>query len=291
MKRLAVLIMIAANLRICAQESPAQRASWNEPIKPFRVAGNVYHVGVAGVTAFLIATPAGSFLLDGGFPETAPLIERNIAALGFRLQDVKLLLNSHAHYDHCGGLTELKKRSGARLVASAGDSASSGGRRILTCAPTQDSHIPEDSSFSPPDVDRVISDNETVELGGVRLTAHLTPGHTRGCTTWTMKTSGGVVHDVLFYCSTTVAGNKLVNNPKYPNIVSDYEQTFAKLRLLGCDVFLAPHGSIFHRDEKIELLAAGQKNAFVNSGDLQTYIAQSEQEFRLELARQQAKSQ
>ena len=286
MKRFALLAVIASNLQVRAQENATQRASWNEPVKPFRVAGNVYHVGVAGVTAFLITTPAGSILLDGGFLETAPLIERNIETLGLRLQDVRLLLNSHAHYDHCGGLTELKKRSGAKLVASAGDSESFHGRRKLTCLPSRSSRIPSDDSFSPPDVDRVIGNNESVELGGVKLTAHLTPGHTRGCTTWTMKTSGDTIYNVLFYCSTTVAGNRLVNNREYPNIVSDYEKTFAKLRSLQCDVFLAPHGSLFHRDEKIELLEAGRKDAFVNSDDLKAYVDESERAFREELARQ-----
>ena len=136
----------------------------------------------------------------------------------------------------------------------------------------------------------MIGDNEAVELGGVRLTAHLTPGHTRGCTTWTMQSSGGDrAYNIVFYCSTTVAGNHLVNNSEYPDIVSDFEKTFAKLRKLPCDVFLAPHGSFFRRAEKTALLEAGRKDAFVNSDDLKTYVDQSQQAFRKELARQKEK--
>src|SRR5262249_6079486 len=149
-----------------------------------------------------------------------------------------------------------------------------------------------DSSFTPAIVDRAIADGETLELGGVALMARLTPGHTKGCTTWTMKTSSGArTYHVVFYCSTTVAGNRLVRNPEYPDIASDYEKTFATLRRLPCDVFLAPHGSFFHRDEKIVALHRGQKDAFVDSGELKRYIAQSEASFRQELTEQRVKGQ
>jgi metallo-beta-lactamase class B len=248
-------------------------------VKPFRIIGNVYYVGVEGVAAYLITTPEGSILLDGGFEESAPLIAKSVADLGFRISDVKYLLNSHAHYDHCGGLAALKKLSGARMVASQGDNAAlrSGqfkGKEVL----------------SPPvQVDRVIRDREMVALGGSVLTAHLTPGHTPGCTTWSLPvTDHGKTFQVVFYCSTTVAANNLVTNRATPRIVSDYEHSFAVLRELPCDVFLAPHPSFFHRDDKLTQLAAGRWDAFVDPGELRKFVDQSQQDFEHELAQQRA---
>jgi metallo-beta-lactamase class B len=280
--RRAFLVAFVIGSQIFAQNSSEERAAWNKPVKPFRIIGNIYYVGVQGASAFLITTSKGAILLDGGFAETAPLIEKSISDLGMRMSDVKVLLNSHAHYDHCGGLTELKRRSGAKMIASAGDSAVSNGRRQLNC-------VDKVRSFAPAEVDRVIADNETVELGGTVLTAHLTPGHTKGCTTWSTPVSAaGKTYQVVFYCSTTVAGNRLVHNAEYPNIVSDYERTFAKLRKLTCDVFLAPHGSLFHLDEKMAAAARGQADAFVDPTELRKYVDESEREFREELAKQRA---
>jgi metallo-beta-lactamase class B len=237
-RRIASLALLAIGPQLVAQQTPEERVSWNRPFKPFNIVGNIYYVGVQGVSAFLITTPQGSILLDGGFPESAPLIEKNISDLGFRLQDVKFLLNSHAHYDHCGGLTELKKRSGAIMIASAGDSTASTGIRRLNCA---------DDERSFPD---------------------------------------GKTHHVVFYCSTTVAANKLVNNPDDPNIVADYQETFAKPKRLPCDVFLGPHSGFFNRDAKLAAIQRGQKDAFIDPNELQKYVKQSERDFRKELAQQ-----
>jgi metallo-beta-lactamase class B len=255
-----------------AQSSPEQRAAWNQPVKPFRIIGNIYYVGAANVSSFLITTPAGAFLLDGGLPETAQLIEKNIAELGFSIKDVKFLLNSHAHFDHCGGLAELKKHSGARLVAS--------DRDALVLWTGQGGGGP----FPKVRTSHVIGDQQTIGLAGTVLTAHLTPGHTKGCTTWTTPvTDGGKTYQVVFYCSTTVV-DKLVNNPDYPEIVSDYERTFAALRKIPCDVFLAPHGEFFKLDEKRKRLEAGQLDAFVDPAEMQKYVDESEKAFRKQLA-------
>ncbi len=136
-------------------------------------------------------------------------------------------------------------------------------------------------------VDRVVRDGDTVSLAAVTLTAHLTPGHTKGCTTWTMPVSDGAKsYRVVFDCSTTVAGNQLVNNPKYPQILDDYGQSFEILRNLPCDIFLAPHPEFFRMDEKLERLKAGSKDAFVDTGELKQFVAQSEQDFQEELSRQ-----
>lgn len=255
----------------CARQAPDQRLAWNTPVQPFRIVGNVHYVGAAGVSAFLIATPDGSILLDGGLPETAPQIARNAAAIGFRMADVKLLLNSHAHFDHAGGLAELKTLSRASMVASAGDAETlrRGGSDMPAVA-----------------VDRVVSDGDTVALGGTTLTAHVTPGHTRGCTTWTMTTAEqGRSYDVIFYCSTSVV-DRLAGNTGYPTIVDDYERSFAALRRMRADVFLGPHPDFFAMDAKRGGMAGGAANPFVDPGELQRFVGRSEEQFRAELARQ-----
>jgi metallo-beta-lactamase class B len=242
-------------------------------MEPFHIVGNIYYVGVAGVSSFLITTPAGGILLDAGFPETAPLIEKSIVGLGFRIEYVKLLLNSHAHYDHAGGLAELKRRTGASLVVSEGD------------APKL--RKGEGSDFPAVIVDRTIHDRETVQLGDVKLTARVTPGHTKGCTTWTTyATEGGKTYDVVFYCSTTVV-DRLVDNRGYPQIVTDYQRSFFELRGLPCDVFLAPHGSFFRLDEKRAKAAVSNTNPFIDSTELRTYVEKSERDFQNELNGQQ----
>jgi metallo-beta-lactamase class B len=267
-----------------AQRDSGERAEWNRPVAPFHIIGNIYYVGVSGVTSFLITTAQGHILVDGGFPETAPIIAKNIAALGFRMQDVKVLLNSHAHYDHCGGLAELKRLSGAQMVASRADAEvlESGGRVSFEGW--------KNSGFPPVKVDRVIADEETVRLGDVALTANLTPGHTKGCTTWTMPVNvAGKTYHVVFFCSTSVPGYRLVNNLKYPEIAADYQRSFARLRRLPCDVFLAPHGGFFHLAEKRARLGKGGANPFVDPTEFRTFLDNSERDFQRELKKQQAK--
>lgn len=264
-----------------AQSNASARAEWNRPVEPFRIIGDIYYVGVSEVASYLITTPQGHILLDGGFAETPPIIEKNITELGFRVHDVKYLLNSHAHYDHCGGLAELKRISGARMVASRADA------EVLESGRQRNYSIP-DSLFPAVKVDRLIDDGEKVQLGGVTLTAILTPGHTKGCTTWTMPVEdAGKTYHVVFYCSTSVPGYPLVGNTRYPQIVSDYERSFARLRQLPCDVFLGPHGSFFHLMEKCAQLAKGGPNPFVDPSELRKYVDQSEAEFQRELKAQQ----
>jgi len=261
-----------------AQSNSAARMAWNKPVKPFRIAGNIYYVGMAGVSSFLVVTPAGDILLDGGLPESAAPIERNIAALGFHVRDVKYLLNSHAHYDHCGGLAKLKRESGAQMIASQGDAPAlaSGDQPGFSSAPAVK-------------VDRIIDDGATVTLGGVLLTAHITPGHTKGCTTWTMPvTEGGRKYNVLFYCSTSVVDN-LVNNRNYPNIAADYEASFQKLRALPCDIFLGSHPGFFNMDEKLRRRAAGGPNPFIDPAEYRAFVDHSEQDFRAALKKQTVK--
>jgi metallo-beta-lactamase class B len=247
-----------------------------QPFHPFRVIGNVYFVGLSGVSSFLIATPEGSILLDGTYKESATQIARNIAALGFRVNDVKYLLNSHVHNDHAGGLAELKRLSGARMVASSGD-----GRWLQAGGP----EVP------PVIVDRMIGDGETLELGGSTLTARITPGHTPGCTTWTMTTTeNGQSYRVVFYCSTATVdtGSIVGSEARYPGVMADYERSFRILRDLPCDVFLHAHPDQFHMHDKRKHLKAGGPNPFVDPTALRRHVDESEREFRAELARQRS---
>jgi metallo-beta-lactamase class B len=256
------------------------RAAWNKPHQPFQVIGNVYYVGTAGVSAFLIRTPAGDILTDGGLPESAPLIEKNIRALGVKLSDIKILLNSHAHFDHAGGLAALKRATGAKLYASAADKPFLESGRITFGPSVAD-------PFPPVKVDKVIADGETISLGGATLTAHLTPGHTPGCTSWTMPVKdSGRTYQVMFFCSISVAGNPLTGTPAYPNIAQDYLSSFAKLANMRVDIFLAPHGAQFGMDAKLARVKPGAANPFFDPEELQHYLAGARTDYDAELAKQ-----
>jgi metallo-beta-lactamase class B len=262
----------------------AMRQSWAVPQAPFRIIGNIYYVGTHELAAYLIRTPDGDILIDGTLPETASQVEHNIEALGVPLAAVKILLNSHAHYDHAGGLAQLKRDTGARLYASAGDAP------IL-----ETGHIDfgptKTDDFPPVHVDRIVKDNERITLGGTVLTAHLTPGHTPGCTSWTIPvTEAGKRHVAIDYCSTTVAGNPLVNNAADPTIVAQYRHSFAVLKTIRADVFLASHASFYDPQEKLAAREAGDANAFVDPDELARFVTASERDFDVELAKQKAEA-
>ncbi len=260
-------------------------ANWTAPTEPFRIGGNLYYVGTAGLSAYLLTSPQGHVLIDGAMPTSAKMIEANIESLGFKPGDVKVLLNTHAHFDHAGGLAELKKDTGAKLYAAAGD------RQALETGTYVGSEDVKAFDFAPVKVDHVLKDGEQVRLGSIVLTAHLTPGHSGGCTTWTFPVKiDGAERQALLYCSTSVAANRLVSKakgPQYPGIVADYETTFAKLKTLQADVFLAPHAEQFGLAAKRAKLAAGGPNPFVDPGELQRTVAASEAAFRADLAKQQ----
>ncbi|MBK8197458.1 MAG: subclass B3 metallo-beta-lactamase [Acidobacteria bacterium] len=251
---------------------------WNDPAPAFTVIGNIHYVGTDTVSAFLITTPDGHFLIDGILPQSAPLILDNIRALGFDPGDVKYLLNSHAHIDHAGGLAGLQRATGAVMVASAADKpyleagdigfGPSGGMK-----------------FPPVRVDRVIADGEALTLGGVTMTAHLTPGHSPGCTSWTLPVTGadGAPHTAFFHCSSTVAGQKLVPE-SYPGMVEAYWETFEKVRTFEADIFLANHDNFFGLKERRARLMAGDANAFVDPGALQAFNSAMEKAFETQLA-------
>lgn len=268
---IALLILLPS---VANSQATADYRAMNQPVAPFHIIGNIYYVGASDVTSFLIVTPAGDILLDGGFVETAPQIEANIQKLGFKLTDVKFLLNSHAHFDHAGGFADLKKRTGAQLIAMEGDAG------VLADGGLTDFYFGGKQQFPPIKPNRVIHDGDTVALGGVTLTAHSTPGHTRGCTAWTMTTEeNGKTYRVVFVGSASIlSGYSFIKRPghpeSYPGIGADYEKTVRVLQSLPCDVFLAPHGSFFDLDDKRQALAKGAKeNPFIDPAGYQAYVA------------------
>lgn len=254
-----------------SQSTPFFQAM-NRPIDPFKIAGNVYYVGASGVASFLVTTTGGHILIDGGFDETVPLIEKNLQALGFKLEDIKILLCHHAHIDHAGGLAALKKKTGAILVASEADAI------LLANGGKNDFHFGDTIPFPPVKADRIVKDMEEVQLGDTVLTTHLTPGHTKGCLTWTMQVrENDKEYDLVFVGSVSAPGYRLVDNPKYLAIADDYARSFAILKSLPCDIFVSYHGGFFQMDEKLQRRKENPAvNPFVDPQGYRQAIEQAE---------------
>ena len=279
----SVLFLLFFSFSVCAQADERDRA-WNAPVEPFHVIGDVYYVGAAEITSFLITTPEGHILLDGGFAETAPQILANIKKLGYKPEDVKILLNSQAHYDHAAGLAALKRATGARLFATREDAV------LLENGGKDDFAFGDKYPFEPVKVDRFVEDGEKIKLGHLTLEAVLTPGHTKGCTTWTLVTREvDRKISVVFVGSTTAPGYQLAANEKYPNIVADFERTFSILKKLKPDVFLASHGNFFNLTEKAAKRRAGiSPNPFIDPQGYRDFLTKTEAQFREQLKTQQA---
>ncbi len=273
-------LLLAASL--LAQADP----TWTESFPAFKIVGNVYYVGSRGLASYLITTPKGHILINSNLASSVPQIRDSVEKLGFRFSDVKILLISHAHWDHDAGSAEVKKITGAQYMVMDADVpvVESGGKSDFQYGNNAGMLYP------PAKVDRVLHGGDQVTLGGVVLTAHLTPGHTKGCTTWTLKVSdGGRTYNVVIVGSPNVnPGYKLVNNAKYPDIAKDYEKTFRVLRQLPCDVFLGAHGGYYNMEEKFAKLKKGGENPFLDPEGYRTFVAEKEQAFRSELAKQSA---
>ena len=273
------------NVLVLAMTAVGQGSSdWYEPFPAHKVVGNVYYVGSKDLATFLITTPEGHILINSGFDRTVPLIQKSVESLGFKMTDVKILLASHAHADHVAGLAALRKATGAKVYIMRGDDRviSSGG---------EGQYLYTTSRWPPCQVDRVLEDGDEVKLGGVTLVARLTPGHTRGCTTWTWRVEdGGKTYDVVVIGSPNVnPGFRLVNNKEYPEIGADFARTFEVLKGLPCDVFLGAHGAYYGMVQRYALLKNGQADAFVNPGGYKEYVAQKERAYRRTLAEQEGK--
>lgn len=280
---LPLIALAVASLQGANDYAPAN-PEWNRPVEPFRIIGNVHYVGAAGVSSYLITTPEGHILIDSGFAETVPLIEANVAKLGFRLDDVRLLLISHAHFDHVGGMAALRAKTKARLLTSHTE------RRLLARGGTRDFAFGDKCAFAPVAADAEVRDGEKIVLGGTTLTAHLTPGHTKGSVTWSLEVrEGEKTYHVVIAASLSAPGYQLVDNPKYPEIVSDYEASFETMRNLPCDVLLSVHAWDFGLQKKMEARMAGAPgNPFVEEGALLRFVEKAETALEKQLARQRA---
>jgi metallo-beta-lactamase class B len=273
-----------ALIAVAASTLAAQTPSWSEPFPAHRIAGNLYYVGTRGLASYLITTPEGHILINSDLENTVPMIEASIAKLGFKFGHVKILLVSHAHWDHNAGSALIKERTGAKYMVMEPDVAvtEDGGKSDF-----QYGKSPE-SQYRPTKVDRVLHDGDEVKLGGAVLTAHLTPGHTKGCTTWTMKVKeGDRTYDAVIVGSPNVnAGYKLVNNAAYPRIAEDYVRTFDVLKSLHCDIFLGAHGDYYGMERKYPRVATEGVRAFLDPEGYGAYVTERERAFRREWDRQ-----
>ena len=260
-------------LAACAALFAQTNTDWHRAFPPFRIAGNLYYVGTADLAVYLVQTPQGNILINSDFKEDVPLIKNSIEQLGFRYADTKILLISHAHGDHDEATGVIVKDTGAKLMVMAQD-------------------IPEEQSTAAgrpgAHVDRALKDGDVVELGGSKLVAHLTPGHTKGCTTWTMQLRNGdrTLNAVIVGSPNVNPGYILVGNRDYPGIADDYVKTFAVLKSLPCDLFLGAHGAYFGLAAKYERMKAGAANPFIDPDGYKAYVAEREDTFRKEWERQ-----
>jgi len=281
----ALVIWALFSCTLHAQEG----ADWTQPFPPHRVIGNIYYVGSEGLASYLITTPQGNILINSSLEKSVPLIRQSIEKLGFKFSDTRILLISHAHWDHCAGSAALKELTGAKYMVMDADvpEIEAGGKGNFQYGDNPASR------YQPAKVDRVLHDGDEVRLGGTVLVAHLTPGHTKGTTTWTMKAKENEkTYDVVIIGSPNVnAGYKLVNNPLYPTIAEDYARMFQVLKSLPADVFLGAHGNYYGLDQKYAQLKQGGANPFIDPEGYQAYVAAKEQEFRQELAKQTAAAQ
>ena len=280
-KTISILAVIAS---ILAADARAQSPSWTEPFPPFRIAENLYYVGSKGLANYLITTPNGHILINSNLEASIPLLQASVAKLGFKFSDIKILLISHAHWDHNAGSAKIKELTGATYMVMEPDVSvvESGGKTDFQYADDPNGLYP------PTKVDRVLQDGDQVKLGDAVLVARLTPGHTKGCTTWTMTVRDGAKsYDAVIICSPNVnPGYKLVGNAKYPGIADDYARTFSVLKSLKCDIFLGAHGSYFGMEAKFARSLQGGANPYVDPSGCAAFLADREQAFRTELAKQ-----
>ncbi|HLI75464.1 MAG TPA: subclass B3 metallo-beta-lactamase [Acidobacteriaceae bacterium] len=269
-------------------------ANWTTPIAPFRIADNLYYVGSRDLAAYLVTTPQGDILINANYTSSPPQIRRAVESLGFHWRDIKILLISHAHVDHAGGAAEIVRETGATFEVMDGDAdvMESGGRTDFAFGGATKA-----MQFPPAHVDRVLHDGEPVTLGGVTLTAHKTAGHTRGCTTWTLKAHvpgepAGTLRNVVIvgswsvlseYRLLAVRGGKPAS---YPGIASDYTKTFAELHALPCDVFLASHGSLFDMPAKLKRMPSEGDRVWIDPEGYKAAVAQAQHAFEVAYERE-----
>ncbi len=280
LKSLLAAICLAPSAPLFAQMTEV----WTEPFPPHTIAGNLHYVGSRDLASYLITTSEGHILINSSLEASVPLIRASVEKHGFKFTDVKILLICHAHSDHCAGSAEIIKLTGARYLVMEGDvpAVERGG------APRK---LADYLQFPPAKVDRALHDGDEVKLGDAVLVAHLTPGHTRGCTTWTMKVRDGekVLNAVIIGSPNVNPGTILVNNKAYPGIATDYEQCFRVLHSLPVDLFLGAHGSYYDMEKKHARLGTAASNPFIDPEGYHRYVTDREQGFRAEWEKQKNK--
>jgi metallo-beta-lactamase class B len=264
-----------------------EQPNWTEPFPPHKIADNLYYVGTKGLASFLITTPQGNILINSSLESSVPMIQASVEKLGFKFRDVKILLISHSHWDHDAGSAAVKKLTGAQYMVMDADVAEveSGGKDDFNYRGAAGTLYPAAK------VDRILHDGDQVKLGGAILVAHKTPGHTKGCTTWTMRVmDAGKTLDVVIVGSLSVnPGYKLVDNPTYPAIAQDYQTSFRVLKSLPCDIFLGAHGDYYGMQAKYARLQTGGTNPFIDPEGYKQFLAERQRAFLAELKKQSGK--
>jgi metallo-beta-lactamase class B len=278
---LSLSLLPSLALAQTSSDQKSQLEAWNQPFKPFRIIGNIYYVGTNNLACYLITSPGGHILIDTGMEESGPIVRANIEALGHKLKYIRIILSSHAHFDHVAGHADMKAATGAQVYATAADAATleSGGEKGFHPL----------NKYKPVKVDRIIKDGEIVRIGSVAMKAHLTPGHTEGNTTWTTTVEeNGKKYEVVFAGSMSInPGVKMVNNPTWAGVADAYAKSFQKLKSLTCDVFLGPHAPFFNMEAKAAQVAAGSKsNPFIDPDGYRNYIASYEKSYNEQLQRE-----
>lgn len=259
---------------------------WIAPVRPFKIADNLYYVGSKGLASYLVTTPKGHILINSNLEQSVPLLRSTVEQAGFKFEDIRVLLISHAHADHAAGSAEVKRLTGAKYMVMDDDVEviESGGKADFQ-EPTSPRFL-----YEAVKVDRILHDGDTVALGEVLLVAHKTPGHTKGTTTWTMKVVHGdrKYNAVIIGSANVNPGYNLIDNPQYLDMAADFAETFRVLKSLRCDIFLGAHGTYFGLDTKLTAFNDGDADAFVDPEGCRRYIANREAAFQATLAKQRA---
>lgn len=255
-----------------------------KPLAPFRIAGNLYFIGNTYVASYLIVTKQGNILINSDYPTDVPMLKANIKKLGFNFKDTKILLINHAHVDHSGGSALIKDQTGAKYMVMDADVdvVQSGGKKDYQYGNSLDS----DNFYEPTKVDKVLHDGDKIKLGDTELTAHLTAGHTKGCTTWTMQVENKKYNVVIVGGPFVNQNADLIHNKAYPRIAEDYKHQFQILKSLPCDIFLGAHGMYFDLEKKYALMKQNKNNPFIDPDGYKKFIAVKEKDFYDELAKQ-----
>jgi len=267
-----LIVGIGAAQTAARAQQQEDRSQDRKPFPAHKMIGNIHYVGTGTLNSYLITTPEGHILINTNFEETVPLLRASVEKLGFKMTDIKIILGSHAHGDHMQGDAAVKELTGGAMVMA-----------MEQDVPALKNMTP---GGKPHPIDRVLRDGEQVTLGGTTLTAHLTPGHTRGCTTWTMRVvEGGKPYDVIIVCAGLQENARLVNNKNYPEIADDFARSVKKYKTLPADVFLAAHSWFFDLAGKHAKLG-GATNPYIDPAGYKAWVANMEKNLQTMLAEQ-----